>query len=377
MSCRFASVTYGRPLGINDKDCNVTQPADASESPYFKANSPSRADFAICYSPYQRELNKLYLIASPIIETVFGLQTAPSSQRITGQQYSTQITGVTERLWSWRRSLPNHLLLDLDSASDREPYHSNTSRVHRLQALALQLTFDNLLIIFHRPLLAQQVDHLIKHHPENGQAAAQSPSNLPYAAVSLPFHAQSANSPLSRSQMSSTEQWWDAALRTSKVTEMPQLAQLATDSHLVAFLAINLFHSAIVMAVLALSDPLSDRAQEVKRTITRIFRLQELLGKKTKLSMQSNLILKDVIHMLLRREADEMLAPVVTSQVQPAGDGHENPWPSDAPLMSVEDTLPTDAASTRRRQQWTSGPTTQQRRQGFTVERKSGVTAKR
>jgi hypothetical protein len=142
--------------------------------------------------------------------------------------------------------------------------------------------------------------------------------------------------------MSSTEQWWDAALRTSKVTEMPQLAQLATNTHLVAFLAMNLFHSAIVMAVLALSDPLSDRAQEVKRTITRIYRLQELLGKKTKLSMQSNIILKDVIHMLLRREADAMLAPVVAPQApQPgtAGDGQKTPTPPEASLMSVEDTL--------------------------------------
>lgn len=313
---------------------------DASESPYFKANRPSRADFSICYSSYQRELNKLYLIASPIIETVFGLQTQASDQRMTGQQYSSQIMEVTERMWTWRRSLPAHLFLDL--SSDREPNHSDTSRVHRLQALALQLTFDNLLIIFHRPLLAQQVDHLIKSQPENGRGATQSPSNLSYAAVSSPFHAQSANSPLWRGQMSSTEQWWDAALRTSKVTEMPQLAQLATDTHLVAFLAINLFHSAIVMAVLALSDTLSDRAQEVKRTITRIYRLQELLGKKTKLSMQSNIILKDVIHMLLRREADAMLAPVVAPRPQLADDGSQglrNPTPSDAPLMSVEDTL--------------------------------------
>ncbi|KAL2132345.1 hypothetical protein VTI74DRAFT_3916 [Chaetomium olivicolor] len=338
---RFASVTYGRPLGINDKDCNVTQPVDASESPCFKANSPSRADFSISYSSYQRELNKLYLIASPIIETVFGLRATASSQRMTGQQYSTRIMEVTERLWTWRRSLPDHLLLDL--SSDFEPNHSSTSRVHRLQALALQLTFDNLLIIFHRPLLAQQVDHLINKQPETSQVDAHSPSNPSgsYAAVSWQLHPQTADSPLSRSQMSSTEQWWDAALRTSRVTEMPQLAQLATNTHLVAFLAINLFHSAIVMAVLALSDPLSDRAQEVKRTITRIYRLQDLLGKKTKLSMQSNIILKDVIHMLLRREADAMLAPVVASQAQPAqaGEDRNNPTPSDAPLMSVEDTL--------------------------------------
>lgn len=322
---RFASVTYGRPLGINDKDCNVTHPVDVCESRCFTAVRPSSVDVSICYSSYQRELNKLYLTASPIIEIIFGMRAVGSNGRSAGPQYMAQTMEVTGRMWAWRRRLPPHLLLDLNT--DCEPNQSHTSKVHRLQALALQLTFDSLLIIFHRPLLAQQVDHLIRNQPEStgGQGATQSPSAVSNA-TSSPFFAPSANSPLSWSHVSSTEQWWDAALRTSKVTEMPQLAQLATDSHLVAFLAINLFNSAIVMAVLALSDPLSDRAQEVKRTITRIFRLQEVLGKKTQLSMQSNVVLKDVIQMLLRREADAMLGDLSITRPE-------------AGLMSVEETL--------------------------------------
>jgi hypothetical protein len=247
-----------------------------------------------------------------------------SSEPSTGPHYTTQIIGVTEKLWAWRRRLPPQLLLDL--TSDCKIDQSQTSRVHQLQALSLQLTFENLLIIFHRPLIAKQVDHLIRTQPESGLGAAASPATV--ASADSPFFTNTATSPLARMHMSSTEQWWDAALRTSKVTELPRLSQLATDSHLVAFLAINLFNSAIVMAVLALSDPLSDRAQEVKRTITRIFRLQELLGKKTQLSMQSNVVLKDVIQMLLRREADAMFgsSDLLTTQ-------------SGAPLMSVEDTL--------------------------------------
>jgi hypothetical protein len=120
---------------------------------------------------------------------------------------------------------------------------------------------------------------------------------------------------------------------------MPQLAQLATDSHLVAFLAINLFNSAIVMAVLALSDPLSDRAQQVKRTLTRILRLQELLGRKTQLSVQSNNVLKDVIYMLLRRETDAMLAPIVVQDRSTNANEASVPNEHTANLMSVEETL--------------------------------------
>ena len=246
------------------------------------------------------------------------------NERPSGPQYTDQITHVTEKLWAWRRHLPPHLLLDM--AADCSMDQSRTARVHQLQALSLQLTFDNLLIIFNRPLIAKQVDHLIRTQPESGHGNALSPASL--TNTESPFHAVHESSPLNRSHMSSTEQWWDAALRTSKVTELPRLSQLATDSHLVAFLAINLFNSAIVMAVLALSDPLSDRAQEVKRTITRIFRLQELLGKKTQLSMQSNAVLKDVIQMLLRREADAIFGE---SDVTRSHTGTAQ--------MSVEDTL--------------------------------------
>ncbi|KAF2024668.1 hypothetical protein EK21DRAFT_104527 [Setomelanomma holmii] len=308
---RFASVTYGRPLGINDRECNVSHPTDTYESPYF-CEGGSGQDTATILTASARSKH--------------------------GHLYLTKVMDATERLWAWRRRLPPHLLLDLNS--DCEPNYSRTSKVHRLQALSLQLTFDNLLIIFHRPTLAQQVEQLIRTQPEHGQVSMPSPSSAQHAASSVsPFFTTSAHSPLSVSQASSTEQWWDAALRMSKVTQMPQLAQLATDSHLVAFLAINLFNSAIVMAVLALSDPLSDRAQEVKRSITRIFRLQELLGKKTELSMQSNAVLKDVIHMLLQREADAMLAPINTADIRGSSNGGLTQAPSGLPLMSVEDTL--------------------------------------
>ena len=335
---RFASVTYGRPLGINDKDCNVPQPIDTLELRSFRTNTVSVPDASICYSTYQRELNKLYLIASPLVEVISGTRAMQSSEQNSRSQYMDQITEVTSRVWAWRQQLPLHLRLDVESdcGSNQTP----AANVHRLQALSLQLTFDSLFIIFYRPLLAQQVDHLIRNQsqPESATAQANSPSGVSDA-TSSPFFSTSATSPLARSQISSTEQWWDAALRTSKVTEMPQLAQLATDSHLVAFLAINLFNSAIVMAVLALSDPLSDRAQQVKRTITRIFRLQELLGKKTQLSVQSNNVLKDVIHMLLRREGDAMLAPVVALSDLTIPPSDVAPTQRAGALMSVEETL--------------------------------------
>ncbi|KAJ9659748.1 hypothetical protein H2201_007184 [Coniosporium apollinis] len=312
-------------------------PADVHECPYFKSGSPDRAGSSVCFSTYQRELNELYMIASPMIKTIFGAHSMSSVEQAADNLYSTPVKTITEKLWNWRQRLPRHLVLDLDRESNLNM--SSTQRIHRLQALALQLTFDNLIIILHRPFLAQQVNFLSRSYSGQDQARTPSSSHFSSPTYFSASHTDHRGSSQLNSQSPSPEQWWNAAVRTSRVTELPQLAQLATDSHLVAFLAINLFNSAIVMVVMALSDPLSDRAQEAKRTITRIFRLQELLGKRSMLSMQSSVVLRKVVHMLLHREAEAMLAPVTSLQPTSGDNRHEPSGASTPGLISVEDTL--------------------------------------
>ncbi|KAE8154079.1 fungal-specific transcription factor domain-containing protein [Aspergillus avenaceus] len=327
---RFASITYGRPLGINDKDCNLSMPADVFENPSFAATQSEGSP--ICYSAYQRELNRLYLIASPALEAVFGSRTLRTSPDLADDSYASLVKHATQELHRWRSRLPSHLALDLDR--DYNPDGEPGSKAHALQSLSLQLTCDNVLIVLHRPLLARQVDHLASttrpnHSSEGGSpashpAAPSSNHSTPGLSFDTPFSTQAASSDL----------WMNAAVRTARVTEMPVLAQLATDSHLVAFLAINLFNAAIVLVVMALSEPLSDTAQVVKRTITRILRLQDLIGTRSALSKQSTAVLKNVVTMLLRRESEVIFGPIA------GGVGHTFAQAPDGPgRMSVEDTL--------------------------------------
>lgn len=328
---RFASITYGRPLGINDKDCNINMPADVWENPSFV--SPRQDQGSICYSPYQRELNRLYLIASPALEIIFGSRTSRTSDQLVGDTYAALVKEATQNLQKWRNSLPSHLVLDLqrDFRSDG----GSDAKAYALQSLSLHLTYDNVLIVMHRPLLARQVDHL--------STTTNGPS--PGTCEVDPMTAASPKPNLS--QTASSELWMNAAVRTSRVTELPVLAQLATDSHLVAFLAINLFNAAIVLAVMALSEPLSNTAQDVKRTITRILRLQDLLGKRSALSKQSTAVLKNVVTMLLRRESAAMLAPITGANQSMAQQGDKDKQNLGDPCcMSVEDTLrlPLDAS---------------------------------
>ena len=326
-------------MSITDDDCDVSMPADFFESPYF-AQQPTEQDApAILYSAYQRELSKLYLIASPALKTIFGSLFALSPKQPLGRRYSSLVNDVTPKLMAWRTELPSHLRLDLNQ--DHCPSHSSwTNRAHTLQSLSLQLTFDNLLIVLYRPVLARRVEHL-SLRTSNSQPVApgsewqgRSPSS---SASNWTIHDQA--SPMSEATATS-EYWWNAAVRTARVTELPKLAQLATDSHLVAFLAMNLFHAAIVLISIALSDPLSDRAQGVKRTITRVFRLQQLLGRRSALSSQSSDVLKELIGLLLRREEEAILAPVASATPKAELDAPQQPQPPTKDnLISVESTL--------------------------------------
>ncbi|CAG7931493.1 unnamed protein product [Penicillium olsonii] len=339
---RFASITYGRPLGINDKDCNLNMPSDVPENPKFVDPSSGQAD-TICYSTYQRELNQLYLIASPALKTVFGSRTLGTSQQLNGDTYFALVEQITRRLQRWRSCLPDHLALDLNQ--DFDSTGGPISRAYVLQSLSLQLTYDNVLIVLHRPLLARQVDHLYTANNRSPQGSETStPMYHPNTSPSVAQPNNTAESTNAATQTTSSELWMKAATRTARVTELPALAQLATDSHLVAFLAINLFNAAIVLAVMAISEPLSDTAQEVKRIITRILRLQDLLGRRSALSKQSTAVLKNVVIMLLRRESAAMLAPVIgNGQIMGQMPVHSVAEPSS---FSVEDTLrmPLDAA---------------------------------
>ncbi|KAH9227150.1 hypothetical protein K456DRAFT_1801993, partial [Colletotrichum gloeosporioides 23] len=316
---RFASISYGRHLSINDEDYNVDLPAEFSESPFFGSEATQAQVTSVCYSPYQTELTQLYLIASPALKKIFGSLSARATCQYFDSEHRSLITNVIQRLSSWRRRLPPELCLDLKR--DYDPSTTGWSvRAHLLQSLSLQLTFDNLLIVLHRPFLARQLENLSLSSPgPNGSSVAEmispsashgGPQNL---ASQGSVHSPHENQEFGIEPTAISEQWWDAAVRTASVTELPQLTQLATESHLVAFVAMNMFNAAIVLILVALSDPLSDQAQGIKRPITKVFRLEELLGQRSSLSSQSSAVLKNLIRLLLRREGEAMIGSAASN----------------------------------------------------------------
>jgi hypothetical protein len=284
---RFATIVYGRPLSINDQDCNVPQPIDVFENIHFDKAFGSEQ---ICLSIYQAQLNEVYKIASPIIENIYGIRTS-TDLRIRSM-LPGMITQASHLMREWQNNLPPYLALD--KITDICPTSSTAEKMHKLQALSLQLTYDNLMIIIHRPLLADQRASLTRFR-ERDQSQARA-SEVP----------PELNFPTS-SEDSNFKECLDSALRVSRVQNKPELVKLAAETHLVAFLGMNLFTSSVVMSVCALSDPLSDTAQEAKRGITRTLLVQKSLSRRTSLSMQSSVILEDIVQLILEREREEML----------------------------------------------------------------------
>lgn len=282
---RWASTTFGRPFAINEDDCNVSMPADIYENRFFVRQQ--QAD-SICYSTYQTQLNKLYTIASPGLREQ--LRAHSGAERVTHgtlEKRELLLKGIIQELWRWKEGLPGQLALDLSEDIPAEP--SAALKVARMQALSLQLTFDHLIIILHRPFLATQVMQL----PSTDDAHTPSLDPPP---------------PDPARDEQNAEQWWHAALRTAQVTQLPHTAQFATDGHLVAFLGVNLLNAAIVLVIYSLAKPLTDRAQEAKRNLTSVLRLQEVLARRSQIARQSVHVLRSLILLITKRESQAMLA---------------------------------------------------------------------
>lgn len=296
---RWASTTFGRPLAINEDDCNVSMPAEVYENRFFVRQQQTDS---ICYSTYQTQLNILYTIASPGLREQLRVRSGPDRVTLATQERMERLLkGIIQELWRWKQSLPGHLTLNVSKDISAEP--STALKVARLQALSLQLTFDHLIIVLHRPFLATQVLQL----PAADEDLASSHGS-PELFSSRDGQPTTSTSGSTSTNSESAEQWWDAALRTSQVAQLPHTAQFATDGHLVAFLGINLLNSAIVLVIYALAKPLTDRAQEAKRNLTSVLRLQEVLARRSQIARQSVNVLRSLILLITRRESQAMLA---------------------------------------------------------------------
>jgi hypothetical protein len=259
-------------------------PAEIYENMF---SEPSESNEAICLSTYQTQLNHIYRIASPVLENIYGIRSSTDLGLLS--RLPDMITNAASSLEEWKKALPAQLSYDL--IADITDETSTKDKLHALQALSLQLTYDNIMIVLHRTLLADQ-----RQIPSQQHTTTTTPPSF------SPF-----SSPPTNPSDQNFARCLAAALSISRTQQKPRLIALAQNTHLVSFLAMNLFTSSVVMSICALSDTMSDIAQEAKRGMSRTLHLLRKLSTRASLPMQCSTILEDLVGLILKKEKAAML----------------------------------------------------------------------
>ncbi|TGO68399.1 hypothetical protein BOTNAR_0025g00310 [Botryotinia narcissicola] len=279
---RFSSITYGRPLSINDSDCDVRMPGNLDDAssvhPFLDSLELLDADSStqVTLNSYHRFKFALYNIASPIIGDIYNLKNSNPSNM------AQQAISINTNLVRWFDRLPPELKLESNTNLDVSNLSASEVKVYRLfqlQALVLQLAYDNIQIILHRPFL--RYNHCL---------------------AVLPTSATSDLRP------TSLEQCRHCARRTCNIS--PRYANLllaARDTHAVAYVAIQNFTAGVTLGMVALSDPGSEQAQDAKRGVSNSISLQRMLAVSSVVPLQTVKVLEQLFRLIFKKEMEIML----------------------------------------------------------------------
>ena len=218
-----------------------------------------------------------------------------------------QVKDVHQRLLDWERTIPPELRLESFPKRMNDSGTDKISKIFRLQAFALQDSYDNIQLLLHRPLLSlvgrpRRVDHPSTHKEEGlGQSFASE---------------RELNTDVART---SKHQCWESAIRTSLLVEYSDVWEAASKSPLGAHIGIHAFTAGVMLGIFALSSPLSSQAQDAKHGIARIIRMPCIEGYKAPIWPQSTKILEDLLKLILAEEMKALLSGSVTESTRQRG----------------------------------------------------------
>ena len=247
---------------------------------------------------YQRYKCRLYQIANPITEGIYFYNGG------TIKEVVKKVKLINQRLLDWNKSLPPELRLTSFKSHQRDHEEDPALNIFRLQALTLQLTYDNIQLLLHRPLLAYS-ESPIRFSPSSERSRQTNPDSL--------IHNSNEWSPEQGGDVNtlraSKKQCWESAIRTSKVSEIPTALFTLAHTHGAAFAAIQTFTAGVMLAIFGLSDPFSARATEAKQAIGRLIQLPGKFSYRTTASDECGAVLGDLIRLMLAEEMKALTSP--------------------------------------------------------------------
>jgi hypothetical protein len=314
----FCSMLYGLPLSITDSDCDVEH-LDPYASSLSSHSSPVAVTTLLHYKPIMLQLS---IILKAALTDLYKVQqnsagTAPeaSDQTVRLRQTVQKVWDLDFRLHRWHEALPMELQfpqspsLNVDMYTDQElelGVGASGPRFERLilglQALALELAYENAKILIHRPLLTYTM-------------TAPLSSN-----VSLNDGEQR----LDPCQMS-VQTCHEAALKTSELGSWP-IFRHACDGYAAAFIGMHLLTAGITLCMMASLAPLSRQSQDAKLGMQRLMHMQTRVQSRSADADQGLEILKRLLTLTVEKELSSLLAPPPQGALprQPSRARHSN-----------------------------------------------------
>lgn len=246
---------------------------------------------------------------------------------------------IDQELTTWFSNIPPELRLR-DLTATNIGTLSPKNRLFILQALSLQLAYDNIQILLHRPLLTQDLRNVTPIRDEFDVS-------IPYVFPGSSNEAfdRDAISPedLQKFIFTSKERCWDSAIRSSNLGKYKNYLQNARETHVAAFLGINLYTASMTLCIFALSNPISSQAQVVKQALSRILALSRFLSDRALLSAQTNQVLRNLMRLILEREMKAMLSTRIPNS--PDDTCLNDTGSLSAPSPTQENTQPTSSSN--------------------------------
>lgn len=310
---RFSAMSYGLPIGIPDTGCDVKLPDNRKAFP-----NPRRSSYLLMEQgeetnllTYQTYKVTFYIILGEILTKLYHprekscldqvKEYSPPGQNDednSTQQLFKTVKYLDKKLRNWFDSLPELLRLEYHEKRDSKEYLDRDSdedlitpeaddqslspqevkarrerikqRILGVEALLLQLGYDNAMIILHRPLLRYR---------------SESVNALDYSARSC----------------------WEAALRTSKIIHSGVFAACQR-THAGSFAGLHIFNAGVVLYYFGCREIFGTQSMECKRGLKCIIQTQRALGDKLPVAKPSVQILERLIKLMLQKEMDNILS---------------------------------------------------------------------
>lgn len=297
----FCSMSYGYPHAIKDTDCDIEllDPLARSSAGQSPATFDSTHQCPTSLLCYKYLMSKLSILIKDVLTGLYGLGSHGGTPGRPGGLSSLQnlirkVSELDSRLQRWNAEIPDPLRLNNPTTSSASTYNSVEEmdrdigasglhfeyHIYQLQALSLELAYENARILIHRPLLTYKMVRQVDHNIDRTMA---NPTPNPF--------------------QRSMQACRDAALKTSELG-MTHIFSLAADTYAASFLSIHIFTAGLTLCILSSIEPLTPQSYQSKVGLRQLINMQAHLKSRSRssLAIQGSDILKRLTRLVMEKE---------------------------------------------------------------------------